>query len=84
MERTKLVTNIKFAGIDSWNRPVFKATNSNNYYGSVTTLFDSYDKKQDIIDYFKRNIYELEWFGTEFDCEPNGGLNSDIELNIID
>jgi len=35
-------------------------------------------------DNFKEHIGELEWFGTEFDCEPNGGLNSDIELNIVE
>jgi hypothetical protein len=79
-----LIVNVKFAGVDSWDRPIFKDVNSNNYYGSVTTLWDAYDSKDEIVNYFRDHIEELEWFGIKFDCEPNGGLNSNIELNIVD
>jgi len=77
---------IKYVGIDSWNRPIFKSANS--YYGSVNTLFPNKniapnDTNEEIIEYFKNNINELEYFGDEFDCEPNGGLNKCIKLKIV-
>jgi len=79
-----MIIQIKFKGIDSWNRPVFKDVNSNNYYGSVNTLFDYTDSTEKIVDYFNMHMSELEWFGTKFDCEPYGGLSKNITLTIID
>jgi len=75
--------NIKFKGIDDFNRPVFKDVDSNTYYGSTSILFGGEDKPEKIIECFKSNIGELEYFGTHFNCEPNGGLSNNITLNIV-
>jgi hypothetical protein len=79
-----MILQIKFKGIDSWNRPVFKAIEKTIYFGSVTTLFDYSDDSNKIIDYFKNNINELEYFGNKFDCEPNGGMFKGLELKIVE
>jgi hypothetical protein len=79
-----MIVNIKLKGVDDWNRPVFKDVDSNHYYGSVTTLFGWDNPRQEIIDYFKANIDELEYFGVHFGCEPNGGINKNIILNIVE
>lgn len=77
--------NIKFKGIDNFNRPVFKDVDSNTYYGSVTKLFSWHEEPKTVIDYFKStNVDGLEYFGNHFNCEPNGGMNENITLNIID
>lgn len=81
--------DIIFIGIDSWNRPVFKTVDKQEIYGSTTTLFSYGDTPKRIIDYFKDNLGELEYFGTHFNCEPHGGLISNgkivehINFNII-
>lgn len=87
-----MIFQIKFKGIDSWNRPVFKAIDKKIYFGSVTTLFEYDDDPDKIIKYFKDNINELEYFGSCFDCEPHGGttfkyegiLYKEYELEVID
>lgn len=79
-----LTIKIKYIGLDDWNRPVFKNVNSDSHYGSVTTLFNFSDKREDIIEYFIENIHELEYFGDKFGCEPCGGLDSRLRLEIID
>ena len=38
-----IIIKIKFRGIDSWNRPVFKNIDSKSHYGSVNTLFNYED-----------------------------------------
>lgn len=78
-----MVIDIKFRGIDDWNRPVF-VSSTKMYYGSVNTLFDWDTPKEEIIKYFKEHINELEWFGSSFNCEPHGGLDSPITLNIVE
>ena len=75
---------IKFKGIDGWNRPVFKDIDSKHYFGSVTTLFDYNEDIITIVKYFKENIDELEYFGDNFDCEPYGGMPANIKLEIIE
>lgn len=76
--------NIKFKGVDDWNRPVFKDVDSRCFYGNTTKLFGWADPTSKIIDYFKNHIDELEYFGNSFGCEPNGGISKNITLNIID
>lgn len=79
--------NIKFKGIDSWNRPIFKAINKNWYFGSTETLF-GYDEEEQAKKFFKENINQLTYFGTHFDCEPLGipinELKQQIKLNIVE
>jgi len=73
--------HLKLEGVDDWFRPVFKDVNSSDRYGDVTC--SKTGKPLDVIEYYKHNMEKLEYFGTSFGCEPEGGLNKDINL-IID
>lgn len=76
------VIPIVYRGIDSWNRPVFRSKNS--YYGSVNKLFGFDTDKREVIEYFKNNIEDLEYFGNHFGCEPHGGFDhANYELRIV-
>ena len=79
-----IIINIKFEGIDNWNRPVFKNIDSHSRYGSVNKLFGWDEPKENVIKYFKSHLDELEYFGNHFGCEPNGGLDKSLILNIIE
>jgi hypothetical protein len=61
-------TVVKFIGVDSWNRPIFRGKHS--YYGSVNHLFD-YDATKETV---KAEVTEkdLRYFGEKFGCEPCG------------
>jgi hypothetical protein len=85
----KIIVKIKFEGIDDWHRPIFRQLKSNIRYGDVNNLF-SYseiegDKWNKFIEMYKEkpSAY-LEYFGTQFNCEPNGGLPKNITLEIIE
>lgn len=78
------IINIKFRGIDDFNRPVFKDVDSSTYYGSTITLYGWDEPAEKIVEHFKSNIDELEYFGSRFGCEPNGGLSKNIKLNIVE
>ena len=80
----KKVINIKFKGIDNYNRPVYKDINSNMYFGSTKITFAHYTKENIINNYFKDNLDELEYFGNSFNCEPHGGHNDKYKFNIIE
>ena len=64
-----------FAGVDSWNRPIFKVTDKNMYFGSTSRLLDFEATEQEALD--RVSEHDLEYFGTYFDCEPNGGRPSE-------
>ena len=75
--------DIKFRGIDSWNRPVYKVAEKEIYFGSVNKLF-SYDATAtEVNEYFKANLDDLEFFGDHFGCEPHGGRASNWVFNIV-
>lgn len=77
-------TLISFVGIDSWNRPVFKdIVSPHKYFGSVNTLFDDDAKEDEVVNYFKDSVSELEYFGAYFGCEPHGGLKEGTKLEIV-
>jgi hypothetical protein len=59
-----------FKGIDSWNRPVWKAPDINAYYGSVTELFDYNATEAEVLK--KVDTFGLCYFGDSFGCEPMG------------
>ncbi len=59
-----------FVGIDSWNRPVWKAPDQNAYFGSVTELFDYNDTEETVLK--KVDSFGLCYFGDSFGCEPMG------------
>lgn len=61
---------LKFVGIDNWNRPVWKAPNKREYYGSVTVLFNGDATEEEVLK--KVDTYELCYLGDHFGCEPMG------------
>ena len=75
---------IKFRGIDTWNRPVFKDINSKSHYGSTCRLFSFEADEESVLSYFRYNLAELEYFGEHFGCEPHGGLNADIKFILVE
>ena len=71
---------VKFAGIDDWNRPVFKATDTNKHYGSTDILFDYGSSQDDVLKIIEAS--NLLYFGDSFNCEPFGS-EPEIVLNIV-
>ena len=69
---------IKFRGIDSWNRPVFKSLERKNFYGSVNKLFDMDATKEEVLK--KVSEFDLCFFGNFFGCEPMGTPAEHIEI----
>tara|TARA_R110000851_G_scaffold202455_2_gene354205 strand:+ start:1432 stop:1821 length:390 start_codon:yes stop_codon:yes gene_type:complete len=87
----KTIVEIKFEGIDYWNRPVFKDTKSDIRYGDVNNLFSYHeieelnDKWKKFLEMYKENPhFYLQYFGRSFGCEPNGGLPNNIKLKIVE
>ena len=76
LEIVRFNTNVlalRFAGIDSFHRPVFKAIGVAVYCGSIDHLFDRTVPEEDIIAFFEDDIADkLVYFGNEFNCEPIG------------
>ena len=71
-------TNIKFEGIDSWNRPVFKRIDSNERFGSVDILFNYSDTEKEVLDKISED--DLLYFGNGFDCEPMGDQVNNLKI----
>ena len=69
---------VKFAGIDSWNRPVFKDIDRPMYYGSVNILFPYDATEKEVLE--KIRPLDLEFFGISFDCEPYGSTVKELEI----
>lgn len=83
-----MILEIKFRGIDDWNRPVYKVAGDKYkslHFGSTNTLFKYEDTVEKVNEYFKDHISELEYFGTNFNCEPHGGMPfKGLELKIME
>ena len=66
---------IKFYGIDSWSRPIFRSVqHPRNFFGSVTKLISSIEDSKNITE------FDLCFFGNRFDCEPMGTTAKNIEI----
>lgn len=76
--------DLKFEGIDDWNRPVFKDVDSGIRFGSVEKLYGYSEFKETGLQYFKDNPQMLEYFGQSFNCEPHGGRQDFLKFNFID
>lgn len=74
--------NLKFRGVDDWHRPVFKDIDSSYYFGDTNCTKTG--RPEDVIEFYKKNIDLLEYFGNKFGCEPHGGKRHYWKLNIID
>lgn len=79
-QKSQIEVYLTFKGIDDWHRAVFKDKTSSSYYGDCNCNKTGLPK--DVIEYYKNNIDKLEYFGEYFNCEPHGGLNSNIKLII--
>ncbi len=82
MEPSKFIIRIKFKGIDDFHRAIFKDINSSKHYGDCNATIGG--KPNDVIEFYKNNIDLLEYIGASFNCEPRGGMNSNIQLEIVD
>ena len=71
--------NVKFYGIDSWDRPVFKEVGKRSFYGSIDHLCSYGDSEQKVLEKVSAN--SLVFFGSSFDCEPCG--TSVINIQIL-
>jgi hypothetical protein len=69
---------VKFEGIDSWSRPIFKDVDSSMRFGSVDKLFGGDIKKEEILQLITES--DLTYFGNRFDCEPMGDPVDNIEI----
>ena len=79
-----MIVEIKFRGIDHWNRPVYRDVNSKNHYGNVNKLFSYEAEEKEVNEYHEKfNFDELCYFGQHFGCEPMGGLNKDIKFKLV-
>lgn len=67
----KNTIRLHFIGIDDWNRAVFKS-DLGYYYGSTDKLFE-YDADEKTV-LSQLIVDDICYFGTEFNCEPNGGV----------
>lgn len=77
--------DLKFRGIDDWNRPVFKDIDSSLHFGDVNKLWGWEEAKDGKIEeYYKNSPSSLEYFGSSFNCEPHGGTQDFFRFNIID
>ncbi|KAF5080354.1 hypothetical protein DSECCO2_119960 [anaerobic digester metagenome] len=74
--RKEVHFNLRFVGIDDWNRAVFKNIDSELYFGDTNKLWTYKELGEDnklVNEYYKNNTNSLIYFGSEFNCEPNGG-----------
>jgi len=70
-------TKVMFEGIDSWNRPVFRAlrdgkgdTRTKSRYGATGKLFPYGESEKVVLEQVTEE--DLCYFGSKFDCEPEG------------
>jgi hypothetical protein len=71
---------VKFFGIDSWNRPIFKAIDEKKFFGSTDILFNYGATKEEVLSKIKDT--DLFFFGNKFDCEP-WGTDCCVEIERI-
>ena len=68
------IIQIKFEGIDFWERPIYKQIDSNNRFGSIDKLCNTIEEIKAITE------SDLVFFGTSFDCEPWGDPPGNIKI----
>lgn len=70
MEKTK----VYFAGVDEWNRPVFRSVlNARAYYCDVNHLFDYQATEKEVLEHYGTvGTSGICYKGTRFDSEPYG------------
>jgi hypothetical protein len=76
---------VKFEGIDSWNRPVFRDVTSHIRLGDTDHLFSYGVTGKEVLEWYRSNGLNLcsylVFFGSSFDCEPDGSsVKKSIEV----
>lgn len=67
----KIQERVQFAGIDSWNRPIFKSLDKKrHFYGSVRILFGYEANEEEVL--ARMTVDDLVYMGSSFGCEPYG------------
>ncbi|MGE4300856.1 MAG: hypothetical protein AB7F40_04545 [Victivallaceae bacterium] len=77
---------IKFVGIDSWNRPVFKAINRDNFFvGDTCHLFAYHSTEKEVLNrYGDADLSKhLTYLGNHFDCEPEGLPLDTAKIEVV-
>ena len=74
---------IKFHGVDSHNRPVFKSLDrKKTFYGCTDKLFSVDATEVEVLRQVKEE--DLCFFGFQFGCEPMGTASTNIEIQEPD
>jgi hypothetical protein len=68
---------LKFVGVDSWSRPIFKDALRSEFYGSTDKLCGTPEEVSLV------KVSDLLYFGNSFGCEPMGDQCSNKEEWII-
>jgi len=77
----KEIICVRFAGIDDWNRPVFKDMAKNVFYGFTNVVFSHGASEDEVFQEIDPNT--IEYFGTQFNCEPWGGLDHRQRVIVV-
>ena len=91
MENTETdikIFNIKFRGVDDFHRPVYKVVDKSIYFGSTDVLCGDFawlpsKTIEEANEFFRENPERLEFFGSSFNCEPQGGFSTKWKFNIL-
>lgn len=72
---------VYFAGVDEWNRPVFRSVhNKQAYYCDVVHLVDYKAKEEEVLAHYAAvGTSGITYKGTRFDSEPMGDP-AEVEL----
>jgi hypothetical protein len=79
-EKNYPIVELKFRGIDSFNRPVFYSK-THGFFGCTEVLFEMNASESDVLKQI--NEHNLVWFGNSFDCEPMGTRIKPGAIKII-
>ena len=71
---------VYFAGVDYWNRPVFKDINRKRYYCDVFHLVNYNATEDEVLGCYKEvGTAGICYKGTDFESEPSG-THAEVEL----
>ena len=73
----EIQTKVFFVGVDNWSRPVFKAVDCKEYYGSTDDLFSYGATEKEVLGHVTAS--DLLYFGRHFNCEPEG-TKADVKI----
>lgn len=77
--------HLTFAGVDDWNRPIFKRVDKKQYFGDTDHLFSWGASEEEVMKFYEgKDLHQcLCYFGTSFGCEPSGtSIRKDIKIYL--